>query len=415
VSTQDNRSDVAFHGKADFFGPTNLPPGTTFNSPTINTPTVNGGTFNSPTLVTPSADVIVLPEQGGDPAALADTAKIYSKDVAGVTQFFVRASDGTITQLTPAASSTPAAQLGSGIDGALNFDGVSNVTLAADGAVLVPAAGVYTLTRDVYASSVIVSGGGAVIASVGFRIFSTGSAQLENSPSVRCNGGTGGNGAAGVGGAAGARSIAVSAVYGQSGVGGAGGSAAPGSNGALTSVAIIGYPAANAAAGTNGGRYQGGGGGSGASGAGGVGPGSAVTLAQSPGYHTIESAIQGRDLNQGRICAGSGGGGGAGSGAGGGGGGGGPGGVVFIAAQTITGAGSIEAAGGDGGAGQGGGLNTGGGGGGGGGVVITLTSSSYPLSVAVDVTGGTGGNPSGTGQAGGNGGDGVHFQYRLSS
>lgn len=42
-----------------------------------------------------------------DPAALAGNTKIYSKLVAGVAQLFARASDGTITQLTPATGGGP--------------------------------------------------------------------------------------------------------------------------------------------------------------------------------------------------------------------------------------------------------------------------------------------------------------------
>jgi len=49
-------------------------------------------------------DVAVFPEQVGDPVAAANRGKVYTKDVAGVTQFFYEASDGTVTQLTPAAS-----------------------------------------------------------------------------------------------------------------------------------------------------------------------------------------------------------------------------------------------------------------------------------------------------------------------
>lgn len=47
-------------------------------------------------------EVAVFPEQAGDPVAAANRGKAYTKDVAGVTQFFYEASDGTVTQLTPA-------------------------------------------------------------------------------------------------------------------------------------------------------------------------------------------------------------------------------------------------------------------------------------------------------------------------
>ena len=42
-----------------------------------------------------------------DPLAETDRVLVYGKDAAGVTQLFARASDGAISQLTPAASVTP--------------------------------------------------------------------------------------------------------------------------------------------------------------------------------------------------------------------------------------------------------------------------------------------------------------------
>lgn len=47
-------------------------------------------------------------KSAADPAAVADQVQLYSKDAAGITQVFARASDGTINQLTPATTSTPA-------------------------------------------------------------------------------------------------------------------------------------------------------------------------------------------------------------------------------------------------------------------------------------------------------------------
>lgn len=46
-------------------------------------------------------NVAGLPEQGADPAAAANEGMLYSKDAAGVTQLFFRASDGTVYQITP--------------------------------------------------------------------------------------------------------------------------------------------------------------------------------------------------------------------------------------------------------------------------------------------------------------------------
>lgn len=41
-----------------------------------------------------------IPESSVDPAPVADAVQIYAKDVAGITQFFARASDGTVFQLS---------------------------------------------------------------------------------------------------------------------------------------------------------------------------------------------------------------------------------------------------------------------------------------------------------------------------
>lgn len=46
-------------------------------------------------------DVLELPEKGSDPGATANTGKVYTKDVAGVTQLFYQASDGSVAQGTP--------------------------------------------------------------------------------------------------------------------------------------------------------------------------------------------------------------------------------------------------------------------------------------------------------------------------
>jgi len=65
-------------------------------SPFVVADGVEGGGGGSP------VNEVALVEQVGDPAAVANQAIVYSKDAAGITQAFVRASDGTITQLTPA-------------------------------------------------------------------------------------------------------------------------------------------------------------------------------------------------------------------------------------------------------------------------------------------------------------------------
>jgi len=47
-----------------------------------------------------------------DPAAVAKHVLVYSKDVSGVSQLFARASDGTVSQLTPGATIPPVADTG---------------------------------------------------------------------------------------------------------------------------------------------------------------------------------------------------------------------------------------------------------------------------------------------------------------
>jgi len=143
------------------------------------------------------------------------------------------------------------------------------------------------------------------------------------------------------------------------------------------------------------------GGNGGAGGAGGVNAGGAgATEATSPNQgslHRQASALQGFDV--GPVGAGAGGGGGGSDNPGGNGGGGGGGaGTVFLAAPTITNAGSITAKGGKGAAGAGAG-NQGGGGGGGGGNVIQVAGT-FLGAGTTDVLGGAGGAGVNAGVAG---------------
>ena len=46
-------------------------------------------------------------EVAADPAAVANSGFVYTKDVAGITQLFYEADDGTVSQLTPTSGSTP--------------------------------------------------------------------------------------------------------------------------------------------------------------------------------------------------------------------------------------------------------------------------------------------------------------------
>jgi len=50
------------------------------------------------------AHILKLLQSAADPAAVANQVQVYSKDDGGVAQLFARASDGTISQLTPASA-----------------------------------------------------------------------------------------------------------------------------------------------------------------------------------------------------------------------------------------------------------------------------------------------------------------------
>lgn len=52
------------------------------------------------------AQILRVLKIAADPAQDANGVQVYSKDVAGIVQLFARASDGTITQLTPTFTPT---------------------------------------------------------------------------------------------------------------------------------------------------------------------------------------------------------------------------------------------------------------------------------------------------------------------
>lgn len=372
-----------------------------------------------------------VPVSSADPPAVAGEIQRYAKLVTGVAQDFVRASDGTISQLTPVASGgTDISGLGSGVDGALVFDGAATILGMA------PVASVYTLTRDVWATNLTVDVG-VVILTRGFRLFATGTATINGT--LRCNGGNGAAGTAGVGGAGGAQAIVTSvggsatgAVYGgtQAGVAGSntgagnspGSLPAPGNALIGTAASSAGGTAVPLTSGANGGLFQGGGGGGGDNGNGGSTPNPTILYKYAPGFHTLEQAVAGRQLTleassgvaTSQLGTGyAGGSGGAGLN-GGGGGSGAAGGIVFLAGRTITGGGGIEAKGGTGGAGGPGASGGGGGGGGPGGVIILVYASLSGITQSVAGGAGGAGGPGGAG-AGGSGGTGQLIAYKLAA
>ena len=288
---------------------------------------------------------------------------------------------------------------GNGVDGDLNFDGTSTITLAGDATTIVPFLNVYKLPRDIYPRSMIIANG--VTVSVGavavgsFRIFCFGEANIIGT--LNANGGDGGNGG--------------SNSSGSSGTAFAAGTIGAGSNGGLGNVLSSG------GAGTNITYACGQIGGAGGAGTGAYVGGAAGTLNAGPiptaaegSANVIRSVLAAMGGFAGTspvnlIRGGSGGGGGGGDASNGGGGGGAGGNVIFLCAKAIIGAGTIRANGGAAGNAYQTSGNAGGGGGGGGGVVFTV-SDTTPVPT-IQANGGALGLGRGTGTNGNAGTTGV--------
>lgn len=303
--------------------------------------------------------------------------------------------------------------LGDGSDGALQFSAAGSTAVA--GATL--SAGVYTLTRDIFASSIRLDLG-IQIKTSGYRLRSIGA--ITNTPYTLDLGAgvqtvfpiISDNGNAAAGGTAGAAIASSGSLQRKSFIGGAQG--APGVQGtAATWPSFGGFGGAGGA--------QSGGAGGGAQSATPVQPTGIQATAHelffaNYGFLNVSGA-QGVQS----VYGGSGGGGGeqvtTTAGAGGGGGG-----VLYIAAGCIVaGAGqgiTIEALGGNGGAQAAAG--TGSGGGGGGGVLILATRAPIAVGsqysgVYLSVAGGLGGVQKSTGAAGAAGGAGTIFLFSPQS
>lgn len=312
--------------------------------------------------------------------------------------------DSTLAALTASLITTLSANAvyGDGSDGVVNFDGVTTYP-----AFSTLSSGVYTLTRNVYGTTVTISNA-AIIDEANAEIFATvGITRATSSTAKFRNNGNPGN-ISSVGGAGKAGITLPGTPSGGNGGGGTSNNAQGGAGNAGGSVtlAILGAGSGGGAGGT------GSGGGPGAGGGGGAAP----LTNRLP--HTVDLATRFFDYITGTLqliqtASGSGGGGGgwgtgaSGSTGGGGGGGGAPAGIVKVSTPTITDLGTgtmFEAIGGAGGAGNaatGGTAASGGGGGGGGrgGVIIRICHSIIGAATCV-VTGGAGG-VGGVGVAGG--------------
>jgi hypothetical protein len=242
-------------------------------------------------------------------------------------------------------------------------DGVGNIT-----------GGTTTLTRDMFYSSLTVTGTG-MLNTAGFRVFVQGVCTI-NASGIISNDGVAGGAGGGAGAAASANTV------------GGGGTGATGTVGAGTA----GGSPGNSLGGS------GGAGGLGSGGAGGAGGTATAPIAANGSIRTSAFTTTGQLVGAAVTRLLGGGGGGTGGGDGGQGpGSGGGGGVVLLCARTIVNNGTIRALGGAGG--SAGGTNRGGAGGGGGGVVL-LTYNAYSGSGTTSVAGGAGGAKTGTGVAG---------------
>lgn len=271
-----------------------------------------------------------------------------------------------------------AATFGDGSDGAIAFDGTNTYASFAS-----KSGSDYTLTRDVYASSMTFTNS-ATLNTAGYRIYCRGAIDTTG---TALSGGViknpGGNASAGTGGTA--------APAGSLGGGGAGGNEAFGSgaDGGDTTHSLGG-------AGGNGELHPAGGDGGSVTAP--TATGAKAWLFAPPTLGYVFGVTGGAAVVQ--MITGGGGGGGGAHAFGVGGGGGGGGGVIAIAAHTIDlkQAADIKANGGN--AGTPSGDGTGGGGGGGGCIIAVYCACSHTLTAAVNCAGGS---KSGAGDDGSNG------------
>lgn len=275
------------------------------------------------------------------------------------------------------------AYYGDGSDGAAAFNGAATPPGSTRNS-----ATHYTLSRDIYYSSAVVSAG-VTIATNGWRFFCTGALNLAGSNSFLDNSGQPGSvGAVGSGGAGGV----------------AGGNNSIGGQIVATGGAGGGPSAAGGAGVSVNGNCWGGSGGNGFASIGAGGPGGIAVLAapnnQSPprmAFDMMSGSTQPiaqlRLQTSNFVLGGAAGGGGGGGAAIGGGGGGAGGGVLIVCSKIITGAGSIRANGGNGGGSTGGG----GGGGGGGGFVGLIYTDTSTWTGTAQASGGVGAGAAGPG------------------
>lgn len=294
---------------------------------------------------------------------------------------------------------------GTGFDGDLTFDGVSNVVFpdpwAGGNTTLTPVSGVYTVNQALACRNIILGSGAVLAVGQGATIMATGTLSCPTgTATIQANGFAGlANGTAGA-----ARPVLLGPATGSGGAGNTG----AGSGG-------------NFAAGGSGQWHAalGGTGGTGTSGAGGTASGGLMQnqaertwIFRDP-YVLIRGVLTGNGTNAGQLLGmlygGGGAGGGGGDGTNKGGGGGGGAGMLIVNAKYITGNINFWAKGGDGGTPTTG--NCGGGAGGGGGYVFVNTTDATGFTGTFTrgacTPGGIPGSGVGTGTTGGFGGQGI--------
>lgn len=361
--------------------------------------TVKGISKLSTAPVSASNPIAVGDNDGRVPTQSENDALVGTSGTPSSSNKYVTNDDTTGTGSIIRNSAMISSEFGNGADGALTYDGSATVLGMA------PSSSIYTLTRDIYGTTITVNNG-VTIETGGYRIFA--STSLTNNGTIKRTPNNGGNASADTAGSGGA-ALSTGTIYGglagqtgASGINHGGGAAFAGTNG-INGTAQTASVGVSGVAGGNGGNAGGGGSTGGTAG---------TATASTQGVNNVVFATSMFDFSVSALIKSSGGSGSGGSGggssspgiSGGGGGSGSTGGIVWISARVLTNSGTISANGGNGGNGANAtGFDGGGGGGAGGsGGVVVLIYKTITLGT-VSVTGGIGGT-AGTGGSGGTNG-----------
>lgn len=325
----------------------------------------------------PEATVVSLP------VGHLDASLYQGSDLVTFFNKYVKSPGTTLAStvlLSDRASIGASMVFGDGSDCAVNMDGTNTYAGFAS-----KAGSVYTLTRDMLASTLVIASG-ATLQTAGFRVHATTS--IVNNGTISF---VGANGAAN-----GTAGTAVSQVL-TSASGGAGNTGA----GSAGNIGTIG------GAGSAGGTGSGGAGGSAA----GSVIATTVTFQLRTPYPVLVGLVALLGASR-TLSGGSGGSGGGGDTTNKGGGGGSGGGVIALLSPIVTNSGTITAQGGSGGTPTTG--NGGGGGGGGGGAILVYSTAAWTAGTT-NVAGGGGGAGVGTGTAGATGATGRVLNVVLAA